>query len=110
MTKPPWYSAEGQKQAAGTPNPNLPPGHVQVRPFEFDGTTRLEHREGGLNPLWVREISPGIYVSAWATFNKHIRKAMKANAGKMAMTVVIDTNVPGHPSISIVLQPFEVKP
>jgi hypothetical protein len=108
MTKPPWYSDEGQQRALPGPNPNLPPGHVQVRPFEANGFVRLENREGGNNPLWVFERVPGVYTSTWATFNKAVRKAMKANRGQMAMTIVIDTNVPGHPSISVCLQPFAV--
>lgn len=108
MTKPAWHTPDGQKQALSGPNPNLPPGHVQVRPFEANGFTRIENREGGAHPLWVSETAPGVYCSTWATFNKEVRRAMKANAGRMAMTVVIDTNVPGHPSISICLQPFAV--
>jgi hypothetical protein len=110
MTKPAWYTPEGQRRALSGPNPDLPPGHVQVRPFEANGFTRLENREGGTEPLWVAETSPGVYVSTWATFNKAVRRAMKANQCKMAMTIVVDTNVPGHPSISVCLQPFKVIP
>jgi hypothetical protein len=110
MTKPAWYSPEGQRRASGKTNPNLPAGHVQIRPFEAEGSRRLENREGGSEPLWVLETSPGVFTSTWATFNKAVRRAMKANRGKMAMTVVVDTNVPGHPSISICLQPFDVVP
>jgi hypothetical protein len=94
----------------GGPNPNLPAGHVQIRPFPAEGMTRLENREGGAHPLWTFETSPGVYTSTWATFNKIVRQAMRANQGKMAMTLVIDTNVPGHPSVSVVLQPFNIVP
>lgn len=109
MTKPAWYTSEGQQRAAleGS-NRNLPSGAVQVRPFEAEGSTRLENREGGSEPLWIFEMQPGVYTSTWAIFNKAVRRAMKANAGRMAMTLVIDTNVPGHPSVSICLQPFTV--
>jgi hypothetical protein len=109
MTKPPWFTAEGQKRALPGPNPNLPFGHVQVRPFPAKDTTRLENREGGTDPLFVFETSPGVFTSTWATFNKSVVRAMKANRGQMAMTVVVDTNVPGHPSLSICLQPFKVE-
>lgn len=108
MTKPAWYTPQGQQRAALNPRPNLPVGAVQVRPFEAEGSTRLENREGGSEPLWVIETQPGVYCSTWAIFNKAVRRAMKANAGRMAMTLVIDTNVPGHPTVSVCLQPFTV--
>lgn len=106
--KPAWHTPEGQAYAPKTPNPNLPLGHVQIRPFEAEGFRRIENREGGAHPLWVMETSPGVFTSTWATFNKSVVRAMKKNHGQMAMTIVVDTNVPGHPSVSVCLQPFKV--
>lgn len=108
--KPPWWTDEGQAliKASGMtgPNPNLPPGHVQVRPMMFEGSTALANREGGLHDLWVHETSTGVYTSAWATHNKKVRAAILRK--HMVLTVVVDTNVPGHPSISLVMQPVGI--
>jgi hypothetical protein len=83
---------------------------VQVRPFPANGSTRLENREGGLNPLWVFESRAGVYTSTWAICNKQALAMLKKSRGKAAMTIVIDTNSPGHPTVSVVLQPIEVVP
>jgi hypothetical protein len=51
-----------------------------------------------------------VFTSAWAIHSRDVLAALKACQGKMAMTLVVDTNVPGHPSVSIRLQPVVVVP
>ena len=80
---------------------------VRVRPVEFEGSTKLEHREGGAYPLYVKESAPGVYVSSWMMNAKHCRKFIKEmrNSGReVVLSLVVDTNVPGHPSLSMQLQ------
>lgn len=104
--KAPWWTPEGQSRAPSSPSKNLPPGFVHVRPIETEGSRRLEAREGGTEPLWVHEQQPGIYTSVWMIQNKAALKMIKEQ--KCAMTIVIDTNVPGHPSVSVGLQPINL--
>lgn len=72
----------------------------------FEGSIPLANREGGMHDLWVAEMTPGVYTSCWATHNKDVQRAIKKN--HMVLTVVVDTNVPGHPSISLVMQPIGI--
>ena len=86
-------------------------GYIQrferIRPIAFDGTTKLEHREGGAYPLYVKETRPGTYVSAWMIDTKVLRqfvKEMNRKGSKVTLSLVVDTNVPGHPTVSMQLQ------
>ncbi len=80
---------------------------VRVRSIEFEGTTKLEHREGGAYPLYVKEGQSGVYVSSWMMDSEQCRKFIKEmrNAGReVVLSLVVNTNVPGHPSVSMQLQ------
>lgn len=80
---------------------------VRVQPVEFVGSTKLEHRHGGTKPLHVAESIPGVYVSTWMIDGQHARKFMREmrNSGrKVMLSLVVDTKVPGHPSVSMQLQ------
>lgn len=80
---------------------------TRVRPIEFEGSTKLEHREGGAHPLHVKEGVPGVYVSSWMVNSTECCKFIKEmrNAGReFVLSLVVDTNVPGHPSLSMQLQ------
>ena len=80
---------------------------TRIRPVEFEGATKLEHREGGAYPLYVAETSPGMFVSSWMINADHCRKFIKEmrNAGReVVLSLVVDTNVPGHPTVSMQLQ------
>ena len=79
----------------------------RVRSLEFEGATRLEHREGGTYPLYVKESQEGVFVSSWMIDAKHCRQFMRdmRNAGRnVVLSLVVDTNVPGHPTVSMQLQ------
>ena len=84
---------------------HLPPGSVQISPIPFDGSTPLVNRVGGTLPLPVRETDPGVFVSAWV-INKSAMKKLKQHGA--CLTLVVDTNVPGHPSVSMVVQVAEL--
>lgn len=80
---------------------------TRVRPVEFTGTQKLEHREGGAHPLFVKETQPGMFLSSWMIDAKHCRKfirEMKNSGREVVLTLVVDTNVPGHPTVSMQLQ------
>jgi hypothetical protein len=80
---------------------------TRVRPVQFEGTIKLEHREGGSYPLYVKEAAPGVFVSSWMINADHCRKFIKEmrNAGReVVLSLVVDTNVPGHPTVSMQLQ------
>lgn len=80
---------------------------VRVRPVEFEGATKLEHREGGAYPLWVKETQPGAFVSSWMIDAEHCRKfirEMKNSGRKVVLSLVVDTSVPGHPTVSMQMQ------
>lgn len=81
---------------------------VRIRPVEFKGSIRLEHREGGAHPLFVGEGRPGIFTSSWMIDTQHARKFLKEikrNSKRgVVLSLVVDTNVPGHPSLSMQLQ------
>ena len=69
---------------------------------------RLEAREGGTEPLWVFEQSQGVFTSAWMIQNFRALEMIKKK--NCVLTIVIDTNVPGHPSVSLCLQPIDIIP
>ena len=80
---------------------------VRVRSVEFEGATKLERRGGGACPLHVAESAPGVFVSSWMINADHCRKFVKEmrNAGReVVLSLVVDTNVPGHPTVSMQLQ------
>jgi len=81
---------------------------MRIRPVEFEGATKLEHREGGAYPLYASESSPGVYVSSWmidtAKARKFLRELRRNNKRGAVLSLVVDTNVPGHPSLSMQLQ------
>lgn len=80
---------------------------TRVRPVEFEGAQKLEHREGGAYPLFVKEPTQGVFVSSWMIDAKHCRKFirdMKSSGREVVLSLVVDTNVPGHPTVSMQLQ------
>lgn len=80
---------------------------VRVQPLPFEGTEALAHRWGGNEPLPVRETEAGIFLSSWMIDSDICRKFMKEmrNAGRnVVLSLVVDTNVPGHPTVSMQLQ------
>ena len=80
---------------------------TRIRPVEFEGSQRLEHREGGTYPLFVKESAQGVFVSSWMIDADYCRKFIREmkNAGrKVVLSLVVDTNVPGHPTVSMQLQ------
>jgi hypothetical protein len=89
---------------------------TRVRPVEFEGSDRLEHREGGAYPLFVKETSPGMFLSSWMIDADHCRKFIREirnhSGGKrqVVLSLVIDTNVPGHPTVSMQLQEIFITP
>lgn len=81
---------------------------ARVAPLAFEGSQPLAHRLGGVDPLPVAETAPGIFLSSWMIDSKHLRKFMKevkqtANR-EVVLSLVLDTNVPGHPTVSMQLQ------
>jgi hypothetical protein len=88
--------------AADVSSLKIPPDSVQIAPVPFEQqTAELVNRRGGTLPLPVMEATPGVFTSAWVV-NQHAMKVLKRRGA--CLTVVIDTNVPGHPSISIKAQ------
>lgn len=87
---------------------------TRVRPVAFEGTHDLEHREGGAYPLPVVETKPGIYMSSWMINARYcrefIREMTKHPKRDVALTLVVDTNVPGHPTVSMQLQEIFIIP
>lgn len=79
----------------------LPPGSVQIAPLPFEGSAALVNRLGGTLPLPVIETEPGVYLSAWV-INKAAMKKLKQRGAVLSLCV--DTNVPGHPTVSMVVQ------
>jgi len=81
---------------------------VRIKPVEFEGASKLEHREGGAYPLYVKEGLSGVYVSSWMIDTIKARKFMKElrkNSRRgVVLSLVVDTNVSGHPSLSMQLQ------
>jgi hypothetical protein len=84
----------------------LPPGAVQIAPVsEFNGCTWLVNRHAGTEPLAVLETSPGVFASVWVINKKAMQKLKQRGA---VVTLCIDTNVPDHPSISMMVQTAEL--
>ena len=80
---------------------------TRVRPVEFEGTIKLKHREGGAYPLFVKESAPGVFVSSWMIDANRCRefiKEMRNSGHEVVLSLVVDTNVPGHPAVSMQLQ------
>lgn len=80
---------------------------VRLRPIMFDGATPLSHREGGAYALPAKETAPGAFVSCWMLDSKAARDfiAEVEKAGNnYVLSLVVDTNVPGHPTVSMQLQ------
>lgn len=80
---------------------------TRVRPVEFEGAQKLDHREGGAYPLFVKETAPGCYVSSWmidARYCREFIREMKNSGREVILSLVVDTNVPGHPTVSMQLQ------
>ncbi len=80
---------------------------TRVRAVEFEGTVKLEKREGGTNPLHVRETMPGVFLSSWMINADHCRKfirEMRNSRRDVVLSLIVDTNVPGHPTVSMQLQ------
>ena len=83
----------------------LPPGSVQIAPCPFDGSTVLVNRFGGTLPLPVIETEPGVFTSAWVV-NKAAMKKLKQRGA--VLTLCVDTNVPGQPTVSLLVQTAEL--
>jgi hypothetical protein len=80
---------------------------MRVNCIEFTGSQRLEHREGGNKPLYVKETMPGVFLSSWV-LTKEARKFIRELANHprrdSVLSIIIDTNVPGHPTVSMQIQ------
>lgn len=77
---------------------------TRVRPVAFDGSKPLAHREGGKYPLPVRETSPGVYLSGWYLEREDIMALLNDPKCDTMLSLIIDTNVPGHPAVSMQVQ------
>lgn len=80
---------------------------VRIQPVPFEGTEMLAHRCGGVEPLPVKETQEGVFLSSWMIDSKICRKFMREmrNGERgVALSLVVDTNVPGHPTVSMQLQ------
>lgn len=80
---------------------------IPVKPMQAEGMQMLAHRHGGTEPLPVLETSPGIFASAWAIHHKDIARLLKSG-DPCTLQLVIDTNVPGHPSLSMKVVPIDI--
>lgn len=87
---------------------------TRVRPVEFEGSIKLEHRESGAYPLYVSEPKQGMFLSTWMINAKHcrefIREMTKHPKRDVVLSLVVDTNVPGHPTVSMQLQEIFITP
>jgi hypothetical protein len=72
---------------------------IKLQPMAANGMQPLAHRHGGTKALPVLETSPGVFVSAWAIHEKNVARMIAS--GPCALQLVVDTNVPGHQSVSI---------
>lgn len=85
--------------------------YTRVRNVEFVGSRKLVNREGGNFPLYVRETGPGVYLSTWMIDTLYCREfieKVKARGNEYVLSLVVDTNVPGHPSVSLQIQEIKV--
>jgi hypothetical protein len=88
-----------------------PVGLVRIEPLPVDGHKMLVNRSGGNKDLPVIESEefPGVFTSAWM-INKNAKEFFKSRKGLAVITLVVDTNVPGHPSVSMKMQPVQLTP
>ena len=82
-------------------------GFIDVKPIPAERMVPLANRHGGKNPLPVLETSAGVYVSAWAIHHKLIARMLKSKQ-PCTLQLVVDTNVPGHPSVSMMVVPVDL--
>jgi len=80
-----------------TTEPKPKPG-VQILAYPAEGMTTLHHRLGGALPLPVHETEPGVFLSCWIPSREALRELRKRGG---LISLVVDTNVPGHPSVSM---------
>lgn len=86
---------------------NLRQRFVRIQPLPFEGTKMLAHRWGGIEPLPAAETQEGVFLSSWMIDSNVCRKFIKEikNSGsKVVLSLVVDTNVPSHPTVSMQLQ------
>lgn len=67
-------------------------------------TAQFVNRHGGNKPLPVTEAMQGVFSSAWVLTKDEVKLLRKHHA----ISLVVDTNVPGHPSVSIKVLPVEL--
>lgn len=81
---------------------------TRVHPMPFEGTQMLQHRWGGNQPLPVCENMSGVFLSSWLIDAEHCRKFLEqirlTPKRGVVLSLVVDTNVPGHPTVSMQLQ------
>lgn len=65
----------------------------------------LAKREGGTQDLPVTETSEGVFLSCWM-INDKAKKLLRERTA--VLTLVVDTNVPGHPTLSMMVQEIEL--
>lgn len=82
---------------------------VRIRSVAVEGSIALPTREGGFDPLYVIPVpnKPGVYMSAWV-INKEAKKLFKNSRNKAVITLVCDTNVSGHPTVSMKMQEINI--
>ena len=84
---------------------------VKLRPIPAEGMKMLHKREGGVSDLPVFETTSRVFLSCWAIHNE---KAIDLITGAAArgvgavLQIVIDTNVPGHPTISVSVREIDL--
>lgn len=74
---------------------------VNIMPAPFVGSEDLENKHGGHLPLPVIQTQPGIYATVWIP-SRDAYKLLRKRGG--VLTLVIDTNTKGCPSISMMAQ------
>lgn len=80
---------------------------------QFEGSHPLHHREGGNRTLYVAEPKPGVYLSSWMLDVDGVRDfiaTIQRDDNHFVLSLVIDTNVPGHPTVSMQLQEIFIIP
>lgn len=77
---------------------------ARVRCVQFEGSKPLAHREGGAHPLYVKEVQPAVYLSTWFIKRADIMALLNDPTCDAVVSLVIDTNVPGHPTVSMQVQ------
>jgi hypothetical protein len=84
----------------------IPQQLMKMNPLPIDGHVMLAHRHAGVQPLPVIETTPGVYTSAWIVDKNAVAMIRK---GPAAITLVVDTNVPGHPGVSMKIQKITLR-